>query len=350
MPTDIHELMEAFWAGEKPGRVPYTVYEWMFRPHVDDPVYRQMVADGLGATHSVATAVERRGADVEAFETTWDVDGRSWRRWTLRTPVGEVCREAEDGWTRKYWLTSAKDYRVMRYVVEAAEIVPAYDDFARRQNDTGPEAIVHPTTGARSPIQTILVDYCGLENFALHLYELADEVQALYEALRAKFRRRVEIVAGGPGRYVSVLENFTAETMGPRRYEQFHLPVYRECFPMLHQAGKIVGVHYDGRLSSCREAIAGAPVDLIESLTPPPEGDMPLAAARAAWPAKLFWSNVNLQTYDLPAEAIRQRILASVADAAADGRRLAFEVSEDLPANWRTAMPVILSALREAAG
>ena len=138
--------------------------------------------------------------------------------------------------------------------------------------------------------------------------------------------------------------------MGPRRYEQFHLPVYRECFPMLHQAGKIVGVHYDGRLSSCREAIAGAPVDLIESLTPPPEGDMPLAAARAAWPAKLFWSNVNLQTYDLPAEAIRRRILASVADAAADGRRLAFEVSEDLPANWREAMPVILSALREAAG
>jgi hypothetical protein len=56
--------------------------------------------------------------------------------------------------------------------------------------------------------------------------------------------------------------------------------------PYLQQVVKIVGTHYDGRLASCNDLIADAPIDLIESLTPPPEGDLVLAEARAAWPSK----------------------------------------------------------------
>jgi hypothetical protein len=94
-----------------------------------------------------------------------------------------------------------------------------------------------------------------------------------------------------------------------------------------------------------KNLVAGSPVDLIESLTPPPEGDMTLAAARAAWPDKLFWSNINLGCYELPPEALRQEIARRVQDGAPDGRRLAFEVSEATPARWRESMPVILDTL-----
>ena len=77
---------------------------------------------------------------------------------------------------------------------------------------------------------------------------------------------------------------------------------------------------------------------------------MTLAEARAAWPDKLFWSNINLETYELPPERIRATVLSALQRAAPDGRRLAFEVSEDLPRNWRTSMPVVLQALQEASG
>jgi hypothetical protein len=199
----------------------------------------------------------------------------------------------------------------------------------------------------RTPLQTMLVDYAGLANFSLHLVEYPEEMQALYEALLVNFRRLVEIVAAGPGRYINVLENFTAETLGPRRFKQYLLPVYAETFGMLHQAGKVVGCHYDGKIRQVKELVAGSPVDLIESLTPPPEGDMTLAEARAAWPDKLFWSNINLGCYELPAEALRQEIICRVQGGAPDGRGLAFEVSEDTPARWRESMPVILAALNE---
>jgi len=100
---------------------------------------------------------------------------------------------------------------------------------------------------------------------------------------------------------------------------------------MLQQAGKIVGTHYDGKLSSCRDLIANAPIDLIESLTPPPEGDMTLTECRTAWPDKLFWSNINVACYTLPRKELKAEVLGRVEEASPDGRRLAFEVSEQYP-------------------
>ena len=197
------------------------------------------------------------------------------------------------------------------------------------------------------PILTRLVDYAGLANFSLHLVEYPDELQELYEALRVNFHRIVEIAAGGPGHYLNVIENFTADTLGPRRYKQFLLPVYEETFNTLHQAGKIVGCHYDGKIKAVKDLVAGSPIDLIESLTPPPEGDMTLAEARAVWPDKLFWANINLGCYELASDELKQEMWRRVQDGAPDGCRLAFEVSEDRPARWRESMPVILAALNE---
>ncbi len=87
-----------------------------------------------------------------------------------------------------------------------------------------------------------------------------------------------------------------------------------------------------------------------ESLTPPPEGDLTLAEARAAWPKKLFWSNINVGTWELPPAELRAEILRRVAEGSDNGARLAFEISEDRPANWEVAIPVVLQALDEASG
>jgi len=343
---DPRERLEAFWAGERPDKIPYTCYYWEWKDRTDDPAWEPLFAAGLRVTFAVNTVVARE-RNIEPATESYDRDGHHYDRYVIRTPVGEVSRLIEDGWPQEYWIKSAEDYRVMRHVVENTELIPNYDEWAPTVRKVEGYGLVHAAINSPSPMQMILVHYVGLENFAYHLADYEEEMMALYEALRANFRRRIEIAAEGPGRYVSVLENFSAETMGPRRYAQYHLPVYEECFPILHQAGKIVGTHYDGKLASCADLVAAAPMDLIESLTPPPEGDMTLAECRAAWPNKLFWSNINVSTYQLPPAKLRKTVLDAVAAAAPDGRRLAFEVSEHLPRNWKDSLPVVLDALEE---
>ena len=84
----------------------------------------------------------------------------------------------------------------------------------------------------------------------------------------------------------------------------------------------------------------------LESLTEPPEGDLTLAQARAAFPDKVFWANINVGLYALSPTKLRRWVRERVQAAAPDGCGLVFEISENLPANWREAIPVVLQALR----
>jgi hypothetical protein len=104
-------------------------------------------------------------------------------------------------------------------------------------------------------------------------------------------------------------------------------------------------VHYDGALTPIKEHIARAPFQIIESLTEPPEGDMLYDTCRAAWPEKAFWGNLNIECYALPEAQLREAVIAKRERAGKRG--FAFEISEDLPAQWETAIPVVLQTLAE---
>jgi hypothetical protein len=274
------------------------------------------------------------------------VGGKQIRRETLRCGRRELWQTWQDGWHHDYLLKEREDYRVMTEMVKQTVVEPRYESYIQEANALEAWGIPLVNFG-RTPLQTMLVDYAGLENFAFHLTDFEEEVAELYAALLDVFRRRVEIVAEGPGRFVAVLENFTSESLGPVKYAQYLMPVYEECFPAMQASGKVVGCHYDGRTASCAELIGRAPFDLIESLTEPNEGDLTLDACRALWPDKLFWCNIQVSDYQLPASTLKARIQELARRGSVRGKRLAFEVSEHLPVNWRESMPVVLEALAE---
>lgn len=53
----------------------------------------------------------------------------------------------------------------------------------------------------------------------------------------------------------------------------------------------------------------------LDSLTPPPEGDMPIADARARWPDKFFWLNPPLGWNREDRRVLAGRIRQMVRDA-----------------------------------
>lgn len=341
----IRERLEAFWAGDRPDEIPYTIYHTKWQDVKDDPAWEPLFERGLGLTFKeYPFRLERR--NLEVVDRTSTENGLPVRRLVWRTPEGELTARWTNNWQQEFFLNDAADYRTMTSIVRNTAVVPAYEEFGRAEETMQPYAVTWSMVG-RTPFQEMLVDYAGLESFSFHLFDYEEEVHELYDAMLGLFRRKVEVVAAGPGTFVSNLENFTAESLGPDRYAKFLLPVYEECFPVLHEAGKIVGSHYDGHTSNVKELVAHSPIDLIESLTPPPEGDQTLGQARAAWPDKLFWSNINASAYELPPDELRRLVLDRVEEGAPDGRRLAFEISEARQANWKESIPVVLDALAE---
>ena len=327
--------------GRRPERTPFTVNQEFV---TDDPAWEALFAAGLCPIPYVHT-VREETADVERIvePVTWQ--GQPARRVTLRTSQGGISQVELNGWVQEYYLKTPADYRVMTHLVRNTRLTLAPAGFEAAERKVGDRGLTLVGVG-RSPMQTILVDYAGLESFSYHLADGFPELFALAEALEAQLLERCRLTAAGPGRFVSLLENFTAESWGAARFRQYHLPVYAKLLPVFEAAGKRVFPHYDGQLACVASLLAEAGFPGIESLTEPPEGDMTLAQARAALPGEVLWANINVGLYARPPAELRRWVHERVRAATPNGCGLAFEISEDLPPNWREVIPVVLEALQ----
>lgn len=341
----VHSDFDLFWTGGTPRTIPVSIYRWLWEQHADDPAWGELFDRGLKvASHIVPYRVERP-VEIRSEQTGAGNALRCFDRWV--TPYGELREVHYNGWNAEYLLKTEEDYRIMADVVRNTRLSPARDEFAETEARFGDTGISLVFIG-RTPLQTMLVDLAGLEQFCLHLCLFPDTVGRLYEELLKEFTTRVDIASEAPGRYVALIENFSAETLGPRRFDRYIRPVYDSLIPRLHAAGKSVGVHYDGKTACVADSVAASPVDIIESLTEPPEGDQTLAQCRSVWPEKNFWVNVNVDNYSLPPEQLRARIRHLYRTGArSDGSGIAFEISEELPANWRRSVPVLLDTVEE---
>lgn len=339
--TNRQNLIEAL-EGRKPEHIPFTVNEEFL---TDDSSWKGLFEKGLCPIPYTST-VSDFIRHVERTEKTEVKNGHKIQTIILGTPLGEISQVSVDGWINEYYLKKPEDYKIMEYIVRNSELKLKPESFSDAENRIGEKGITLIGAG-RSPMQTILVDFAGVEGFCIHLAEGFQELYSLEDALMDQLMERCRLIAAGPGRYVSLLENFTAEIWGPQRFMKYHMPVYKKIIPILHSGGKKIYSHFDGKLECVSKLIAAAEIDGIESLTSPPEGDMTYKDARKAWPDKFIWANINTAYYNLPEKELRDKVSGLARQAAPDGCNLAFEISEDLPENWRESIPAVLDSLME---
>lgn len=328
-----------------PAWIPFTINQEFV---TDDPAWEKLFFAGLSPIPYVP-AVREEALEVERVEEPCTWQGQSARRTTLRTPLGEIRQVSAAGWVQEYFLKTPADYRVMEFIIRHTRLAFDASQFLSWEKRVGERGLTLVGLG-RSPLQTILVDYAGLENFSGHLAEAFPELFALAEALEEQLLERCRLAAAGPWRYLSLLENFTAECWGAMRFQRFHLPLYAKILPIFQAAGKRVFPHCDGKLAGVARELAETMFAGIESLTEPPEGDLKWEQARDLFPGKVLWANINLGCYGLEPEDLAQWVRTRVCAVAPDARGLVLEISEDLPLNWREVIPIVLGELQAFGG
>ncbi|NUQ62698.1 MAG: hypothetical protein HUU20_09425 [Pirellulales bacterium] len=342
--------------GGTPERTPLSIYDWNMGAITSDELAARMKEDawkrlldlGLGVTAhcEIIEAVEH---GVETIVEEREDDGAVLRIVRKRTPEGEIRKASRNGWHYEDWIKEPHDYRIARWIVEHTGLQPRYERFARCEEIVGDRGLVILTGSGnwlhRTPLMKINIDWAGTEQFCTDLALEVPELSELHEALKEQFLAEQRLLAAAPGRYVKWLENLTIGMIGPRRYRELLVPVYREGSLILESGGKRVMVHYDGQLNVIADQIAAAPFAIIESVTEPPEGDMTYDACRACWPDKVLWANLNAGVYQEPPDMLRQTVISK--RQRAGKRALAFEISEALPPTWKETVPVILKALDE---
>lgn len=305
---------------------------------------------GMGMNWLRPPYVERlHGVDITERRAV--IDGRAVVRRTYSTPVGSVY---EDEWrdrgvgqwhgNRSWrdvtpWRTSRlikepEDYKVVKYMVENTEYEADYFPIEQAIDWLGEEGVVMDHL-RHSPMQMLMIDWVGSEGGRIyyHLADYPDLVEDLYRALVKSREPLYEIAANSPAPVTMCGDNIDGFLISPNLFQKYFMPVYARQAEVLHARGKLMAVHMDGRLSSLAQLIARTAIDIVEAFHPPPMGDLPLAEALSLWQDKAIWLGFPGADYQLGPQAVRERALALLKEAAPGDRLAVAMSSENLVSN-----------------
>lgn len=336
----VRERLNRAVAGEPVTQPVFAVYDWFVRnrPGVDWP---RLFARGLGQINH-ADIITCRRPHVEIIEA-WTETPQGPRRdvrWV--TDRGELHEWYWGEWRQEYLIKSAADYAIMARAWEDVELALTGEAFAASEAEVGDSGITVAQLD-RTPFQKIQIDYAGLERFSVDLAERLSPLFVLIEQMNAIKLAEFRLARDSAAEHLKLWENLSIETMGPHHYRRQLVPLYRQIFDVLEGAGKRLQVHYDGKLRVIAPDIRELPFDGLDSLTPPPEGDLATAEARRLWPDKFLWCHPSLTWYSLPEEELAHRVREMA--AAAGPARYCVMISEDVPPAWETTVPRVLAAL-----
>ena len=323
----------------------YVVYDaFLPNPTVD---WDWLFSLGLGQVNH-AFVVDERHPNCEIVETRTMEGGLERRDVTIRAAGGELHEyylgASDKGvlpWRMEHFIKKPSDYRLMAKALEGSTYSPtdrAFDESETAIADRG-ITIAHVD---RTPFQKIQIDYAGLEAFSYHLADGEPELFELLELMNSLKLDEFACVAKSKAEFVKLWENIGIDAVGPHAYRKYMVPVYQAIKGVLRSAGKRLMVHYDGKMRLIAEDIARLGFD-IDSLTPPPEGDMEPAEARALWPESFFWLHPSLTWFRLPQKDLAARFRKMACDAGP--RHYCFELSEGVPPNWKEGIPAVLKEL-----
>ena len=125
-----------------------------------------------------------------------------------------------------------------------------------------------------SPVQMLIENECGSENFYYLLQDEPELMGRLIDAMYAKRRIEYEITAQkSPFQLAIPVENTSTTLISPDIYRKYSMPHITEYASIMHRNGKKAIIHMCGLLKNLLPSLKETGIDGIHALTEPTVGD-----------------------------------------------------------------------------
>ena len=329
--------------GQETDRIPFTSYENKIEYGRAE---RELRNDGLCIVYRKTDFFKLFAPDCIRTVTFREGSGQSERHIRIETPRGiltgvELDRGPNLPWRKKYLFSDEKDYKHLKAYLSDFQFSENYDAIVQKERIGGGDFFIRGKLGY-SPLQDIMLTYMGLERFSFEWADHREEVLDLYEILWERQREQCRVAASAPLLAINICGNVTASVVSPSLFRQYHLPVYSEMCKILHDGGKLAGVHFDGITRPYADLIRESELDYIEALTPPPTCDVSVKEARELWPDKALWVNFPSSVHVDSLERIRE-VTRIILEEARGHNRFLLGITEDVPEDrWEVNLRAIL--------
>ena len=267
---------------------PFLAYWWEHQPaNLRDrgqiAFMRQIGADALLRGFLQPFTVEYGSMVTQETVSSGGMD------WSIqRTPHGELrtgSQYSPDGDTHyvvHHPVQAAEDYRVLRDVVRSMRLKPQFAVVQEQIDAVGQDGLCVPLISpfGKTPFQALLEHYVGTEQLVYHLMDIPDEVEATLELMNEKCLEAVQLAADSPAQVFITWEDSSTTNVSPRLFQQYIASQVTRWGDLLAQVDKALIHHACGHLKALLPIMAQENIIAIESISPPPTGNVELWDAR----------------------------------------------------------------------
>jgi hypothetical protein len=351
----IRERMTAVLQGKLPDRIPFAMYNNMFRYGTCERTERNnglgIIARGTGVSMINPPFFVRPDCLSAAKNTDFSIRYK-WNGKQLvevhefNTPVGLISqhtvKDSFGGNHRiKYYVESKEDYKILQYCIENS-MMQVHEEIIEEQLRTlGDDGVLFYRLD-RSPYQKLLIELAGAEKFLVDLFLEKKLLQELMETIEQRLLEQFEYALQSKAKLLWLPDNVTCDLTPPDAFKAYCLPYYNKLGQECKKNNKTLIVHLDGKLRGLKDQISQAQFDVVDSFSlPEVSGDLPIQEAIENWPDKVINPSFPAPLSRKSPSEIHQ-YLENLSDAIGSNTPYMIQISEDIPIEtYDTVLPAV---------
>lgn len=215
----------------------------------------------------------------------------------IETPEGNLTAKyilTPDGKTwflTEHPVKEEEDYKKVNCLFDNMTLTPDFTEYEKIEKQYGEDILLMPMLAPelnmKSSFQALLEFWVGTEEL---VYAVADYPEVVEETLEHMKRVSIEaakICADSPAEFFTTWEDTSTTNISPSYYEEYILPEINEWCRILHEKNKCYIQHACGHLKDVISLMGGSLIDGIESISPPPTGNIEVWEAAEKIPSNM---------------------------------------------------------------
>ncbi len=208
------------------------------------------------------------------------------------TPVGSLesrytyTPQGNTWFLTKHPVKSEEDYKILTYLNKDMSIEPDFSKYEAGAGIIGDEALLVPIISSemKSSFQSLLENWVGTEELTYAVYDYPEVLAECLAAMKENSSTAAGYAAQCNAESFIFWEDSSTGNLSPSFFKDYISDEISDWADILHSNGKYLIHHACGQLRGLIREMAKTGIDMIESISPPPTGDIYTYEAREMLP------------------------------------------------------------------
>ena len=210
----------------------------------------------------------------------------------LETKAGSLTKEytfsekAQTWFLTKHPVKTKEDFKVLQYITENTVVSENIKAFEEDNKALGENGLHLPLLGihGKTAFQSLVEHWCGTIDLIYALCDFPEAVEECLAVMQEKDLESVQISVKSSADGFIFWEDSSTTNISPALFSKYTAPEISQWGNLIHKHDKLLIHHACGHLKDLLPLMAKTGIDMVESISPPPTGNIEIKDAALLLP------------------------------------------------------------------